>query len=146
MTALESRMNGHRGHGTSVRQKRILFICGSMNQTTQMHQISLHLTQYEQTFTPYYCDGIDELYRRLGLMEFTIIGHKLASRCRRYLEDSLGLVTVLAPTIGYNAAAEVAKESVATGRSIRELAVESGLISGDDFDALVLKAAKEGII
>lgn len=68
-------------------RKRILFICGSMNQTTQMHQISRHLTHYEQSFTPYYCDGINELYRRLHLMEFTIIGHKLASRCRKYLVD-----------------------------------------------------------
>lgn len=67
--------------------KRILFICGSMNQTTQMHQISRHLTGYGQAFSPYYCDGIDEIYRRLGLMEFTIIGHKLASRCLRYLEE-----------------------------------------------------------
>ncbi|MCE9592179.1 MAG: hypothetical protein K8S99_16865 [Planctomycetes bacterium] len=69
-------------------RKRILFICGSMNQTTQMHQVSRHLTEYEQVFTPYYCDGIDELYRRLGWMEFTIIGDKLASRCRRYLEEN----------------------------------------------------------
>lgn len=67
--------------------KRILFICGSMNQTTQMHQISRHLAEYRQAFSPYYCDGIDEIYRRLGMMEFTIIGHKLASRCRRYLEE-----------------------------------------------------------
>ncbi len=67
--------------------KRILFICGSMNQTTQMHQISAHLSCYDHAFSPYYCDGIDELYRRMRLMEFTIIGHKLASRCRRYLED-----------------------------------------------------------
>jgi len=67
--------------------KRILFICGSMNQTTQMHQISRHLSQYEQAFSPFYCDGMDELTRRLGLMEFTIIGHKLASRCRQYLQD-----------------------------------------------------------
>jgi len=49
-------------------------------------------------------------------------------RCRRYLEDSLGLVTVLAPSIGYNAAAEVAKESVATGRSIREIVLSRGLM------------------
>lgn len=67
--------------------KRILFICGSMNQTTQMHQISGHLSQYDQAFSPFYCNGIDELARRLGLMEFTIIGHKLASRCRQYLQD-----------------------------------------------------------
>jgi len=50
------------------------------------------------------------------------------TRCRRYLEDSLGLVTVLAPSIGYNAAAEVAKESVATGRSIREIVLARGLM------------------
>ena len=50
------------------------------------------------------------------------------ARCRRYLEDSLGLVTVLAPYIGYNAAAEVAKESVASGRSIREIVRERDLM------------------
>ena len=49
-------------------------------------------------------------------------------RCRKYLEDSLGLVTVLAPSIGYNAAAEVAKESVDTGRSIREIVLTRGLM------------------
>lgn len=68
-------------------KKRIMFICGSMNQTTQMHQISRQLTEYEQAFTPYFCDGFDEILRRLGLMEFTIIGNKLAGRCQRYLED-----------------------------------------------------------
>jgi hypothetical protein len=68
-------------------KKRIMFICGSMNQTTQMHQISRQLSEYEQSFSPYYCDGVDEMLRRLGLMEFTIIGHKLAGRCRQYLED-----------------------------------------------------------
>jgi len=68
--------------------KRILFICGSMNQTTQMHQIARHLLPYEQMFTPFYCDGIDEVYRQLRLMEFTIIGHKLASRCRTYLDEN----------------------------------------------------------
>jgi len=68
-------------------KKRLMFICGSMNQTTQMHQISKHLSEYEHAFSPYYCDGVDEILRRLGLLEFTIIGDKLAGRCRRYLED-----------------------------------------------------------
>ncbi|MBX3379041.1 MAG: hypothetical protein KF805_03015 [Phycisphaeraceae bacterium] len=72
---------------TAAKTKRILFICGSMNQTTQMHQIARHLNEYAQSFTPYYCDGIDEIYRKLGWMEFTIIGEKLASRCREYLND-----------------------------------------------------------
>ncbi len=58
-----------------------------MNQTTQMHAVAKHLTDYEQAFTPYFCDGYHEIMRRFKLMEFTIIGDKLASRCRKYLED-----------------------------------------------------------
>jgi hypothetical protein len=69
-------------------EKRILFICGSMNQTTQMHAISRHLTEYQQAFTPFYCDGVQEAMRRLNLLEFTIIGAKLADRCDRYLRAS----------------------------------------------------------
>jgi hypothetical protein len=68
-------------------RKRIFFICGSMNQTTQMHQISEHLSEYEHSFSPYYCDGLQEVLRRRGWMEFTIIGDKLASRCRTYLQN-----------------------------------------------------------
>lgn len=71
--------------------KRILFICGSMNQTTQMHQISMHLPGYEQFFSPFYCHGFDETLRRLGLVEFTIAGNKMAERCRTYLQNH-GLV------------------------------------------------------
>jgi hypothetical protein len=59
-----------------------------MNQTTQMHQISRHLGEYEHCFSPYYCDGFNEILRRLGLLEFTIIGDKLAKKCREYLSDN----------------------------------------------------------
>jgi hypothetical protein len=72
-------------------KKRILFICGSMNQTTQMHQISKRLSDYEQSFSPFYCHGFDEMLRRLGLIEFTIAGNKMVERCRVYLQNH-GLV------------------------------------------------------
>jgi hypothetical protein len=68
-------------------RKRIFFICGSMNQTTQMHQISKHLSDYEQSFSPYYCHGFDEVLRKLGLIEFTIAGNKVVGRCRTYLQN-----------------------------------------------------------
>lgn len=58
-----------------------------MNQTTQMHQISEQLPEYEHSFSPYYCDGPVEILRRLGLIEFTIAGNKLAGRCWRYLQN-----------------------------------------------------------
>jgi hypothetical protein len=64
---------------------RILFICGSINQTTQMHQISRHLEDYSQAFTPYYSHGFMEFCRKAGLLEFTILGEKLRKRCLAYL-------------------------------------------------------------
>jgi hypothetical protein len=68
-------------------RKRIFFICGSMNQTTQMHQISRHLSDYEHAFSPFYCHGFDDILRKLGLIEFTIAGNKAVERCRMYLQD-----------------------------------------------------------
>jgi hypothetical protein len=68
-------------------RKRIFFICGSMNQTTQMHQVSEHLREYEQSFSPYYVHGFDEILRRLGLIEFTIAGNKAVEGCRTYLQN-----------------------------------------------------------
>jgi aspartate ammonia-lyase len=50
-------------------------------------------------------------------------------RCTKYMEESVGLVTVLAPYIGYSSAAEVAKESMKTGRSIRDIIIARELIS-----------------
>ncbi len=45
-------------------------------------------------------------------------------RCRELIELSLSMVTALAPRIGYDRAAAIAKESVASGRTVRELCVE----------------------
>ncbi len=59
------------------------------------------------------------------------------ARCRRYLEESLGLVTVLAPYIGYNASAAIAKESVASGKSIREIVLEQKLMAEAELDGIM---------
>jgi len=55
-------------------------------------------------------------------------------RCRVYAEESLSTVTVLNPHIGYARGAELAKESLATGRSIRELVLERGYLSRERLD------------
>ena len=51
------------------------------------------------------------------------------TRCNRYLEESVGLATVLAPYVGYEAAAEVAKESMKSGQSIKEIIIARRLLS-----------------
>jgi fumarate hydratase class II len=54
-----------------------------------------------------------------------------------YVKNSLMLVTALAPKIGYDAAAQVAKAAHHANISLRESAIKLGFISGEDFDALV---------
>jgi hypothetical protein len=66
-------------------RKKILFVCGSMNQTTQMHQISQHLGDYDQWFTPFFSDGLLGKASDLGMLEFTIMGRKRAGRAIEYL-------------------------------------------------------------
>jgi fumarate hydratase, class II len=51
------------------------------------------------------------------------------ARCRELVDRSLMLVTALNPHIGYDAAAAVAKEAHATGRTLREVVLERGLMS-----------------
>ena len=53
------------------------------------------------------------------------------------LEKSLMLVTALSPAIGYDNAAKIAKSAHKKGQTLREAAVESGLISEEDFDRIV---------
>ena len=45
-------------------------------------------------------------------------------RCLALVEQSLAMVTSLAPIIGYDKAAEIAKESLKTGKTVRQIAQE----------------------
>src|SRR5512142_2007616 len=54
------------------------------------------------------------------------------ARCRHFAERTVSLATALAPRIGYAAAAEVVKASVATGRSIVDVVVERGILSSTE--------------
>jgi fumarate hydratase class II len=66
-------------------------------------------------------------------------------RCRAYAESSPSLGTSLNPYIGYEATAEIVKESIATGRSVREIVVERGLLSDEEVDrALDVLGMTEG--
>jgi fumarate hydratase class II len=58
-------------------------------------------------------------------------------RIRELMERSLMLVTALAPTIGYDNAAKVAKSAHARGTTLKEEAVRLGFVSAAEFDRLV---------
>jgi fumarate hydratase class II len=65
-------------------------------------------------------------------------------RCASSVEKSISMATALNPLIGYEKAAEIAKESYRTGRTVREIAYEkSGLTRKQVDDALDPKKQTE---
>ena len=69
------------------RRPRVLCIGGTMNHTTQVEQIAAELPECEVSFTWYYCDGVLEVFRRLGWLRATALGDKLRARCLAYLRE-----------------------------------------------------------
>ncbi|MGA2310974.1 MAG: class II fumarate hydratase [Xanthobacteraceae bacterium] len=61
-------------------------------------------------------------------------------RIRELMNNSLMLVTALAPRIGYDKAAKIAKTALANGTTLREEAIKLGFVSGEEFDRLVQPA------
>ena len=58
----------------------------------------------------------------------------------QYLHDSLMLVTALAPHIGYDQAAEVAKKAHETGKTLKEIVISRELLTEQEFDQAVVPA------
>lgn len=73
-----------------------------------------------------------------GFVEFCINGIELnREQIDEYLRDSLMLVTALNQYVGYDNAAKIAKNAHKKGSSLKESAIELGLLTGEQFDEYV---------
>jgi fumarate hydratase class II len=104
---------GSQGHFELNVYKPVLAYC-------MMHSIEL-LADVARSFTENCVDGIRADEKRI----------------RELMERSLMLVTALAPKIGYDNAAKVAKTAHANGTTLKEEAVRLGFVSAAEFDRLV---------
>lgn len=68
-------------------------------------------------------------------------------RCHDLVENSVGIITALCPHVGYKKAAEVAKKSIRTGSSVRNLILEEHLMSKEELDIVLnpISMTKPGI-
>lgn len=68
-------------------------------------------------------------------------------RCRHLVENSFAMLTALSPYIGYEAASDLACESMETGKTIRQAALEKGLFTQEQLDAILstVEMTKPGI-
>lgn len=60
--------------------------------------------------------------------------------CARNFEISAGLATVLNPTLGYDKVSVMVKESLATGKTLKEQVLEKHIMSPEEFEALLKKS------
>ena len=58
-------------------------------------------------------------------------------RCREHVENSVGIVTTLAPIIGYQQAADIAKKALAQNRPVREVILEEKILSPEEIDRIL---------
>lgn len=57
--------------------------------------------------------------------------------CQRLVDNSIGTVTALAPYLGYQKSAEIAKKALMTGASIKSLVLEENLMSAEQLDIVM---------
>ncbi len=71
-------------------KQKILYICGSLNQTTQMHKIAKELPEYDSYFTPYYAGGhkVIKLAVRMAILDFTVLGGQAKSNTFNYIKEN----------------------------------------------------------
>jgi aspartate ammonia-lyase len=58
------------------------------------------------------------------------------TRCKAYAESSMSIVTVLNPHTGYAVAAQIAKEYLASGKSVRQIILERGLLTEEQLEKI----------
>ena len=52
-----------------------------------------------------------------------------ADHCRMMVENSVGIITAICPYVGYDKAAEIAKEALRTNQPVRKLILEKGIMN-----------------
>lgn len=90
----------------------------------------LELNAFEPVLFYHLFESVDTLGEAVKtFVEHCIVGITANKKqCRKYVEASVGISTALCPYIGYKKAAEIAKKSLKTNKTVSELVLESGLI------------------
>lgn len=108
---------------------KILFICGSLNQTRQLEAVAREMPGHQHLFTPFYADGLAGLGASLGLAEMTIAGRKRRGWCLDYLREKGLPVDLDGEGGGYDLV--VTSSDVIVPRNIRGIplvAVQEGIL------------------
>lgn len=85
-------------------------------------------------------ESLDMLKNGIGTLKYRCVDGITANenRCREYVENSIGLVTALVPTLGYEKCSALATEALETGKSLYDLVLENDYLTKEQLDKLLL--------
>ncbi len=99
----------------------------------------LELNAFEPVLFHYLFESIDTLKEAAATLTKHCITGITANKgqCEEYIEKSVGISTALCPYIGYAKSAEIAKKSLKTGISVKELVLEEGLLKEEELKEIL---------
>jgi aspartate ammonia-lyase len=118
-------------------------IGGDVTVTMAAEAGQLQLNAFEPVIAYRLLRGIDMLRNACAVLrERCITGITAnADRMRHFVEHSIGIVTALVPVIGYEAASDVARTALASGRGVFDIVLERGLLTREQLEAVLNPAA-----
>jgi fumarate hydratase class II len=126
-------------------------VCAQVLGNQATIQLADSMGQFElNTYRPAMANAFLQSVRLLADAAASLTEHLLTGlqprldNIARGVERSLMLVTALAPTIGYDKAAKIAKVAHERGITLREAAIASGAVSAEDYDRIVRPEAMLG--
>lgn len=99
----------------------------------------LELNAFEPVLFHHLFESIDTLKEAAATLTKHCITGITANKgqCEEYIEKSVGISTALCPYIGYAKSAEIAKKSLKTGISVKELVLEEGLLKEEELKGIL---------
>lgn len=99
----------------------------------------LELNAFEPVLFHHLFESIDTLKEAAATLTKHCITGITANKgqCEEYVEKSVGISTALCPYIGYAKSAEIAKKSLKTGISVKELVLEEGLLKEEELKEIL---------
>jgi aspartate ammonia-lyase len=114
-------------------------IGGDVTVTMAAEAGQLQLNAFEPIIAYRILRSIDELRNACVVLRTRCVVGITANpdRLRRFVEQSIGIVTALVPTLGYSQATQVAKEALESGRGVYEVVLEKKLMSREQLDLIL---------
>lgn len=99
----------------------------------------LELNAFEPVLFHYLFESIDTLKEAAATLTKHCITGITANKeqCEEYIEKSVGISTALCPYIGYAKSAEIAKKSLKTGISVKDLVLQEGLLKEEELKEIL---------